>query len=153
MAKSLDALVAPTDAELIDQLNALTVRRVVGARPRGPEFLPVEVLLCLAASLVVDSQKYGSANADQAPPVVAQLARLFQRSPQSILAKMQNLNGGLSHGGRFEREAAQKLLSRNARAMLILYGRILANARFVGITSRKLPDFLSRVRKIRTDLE
>lgn len=142
MAKSLRSLTKPTDKEIIAQLNELILRKVDYGSAKGPVFLPVEILLCLSASLVIDIKKFGSANASNAPAVVLNLAHLFQRSPQSILAKINNLSGGLSHGGRFEREAAQKLLANNARPLLVIYGRILASARHVGISARRLPDFL-----------
>src|SRR5208282_3379047 len=67
---------------------------------RQVTFLPVETLLCLAASFLVNHRRFGGSTAHQAPEPVPSLARLFSRPPSSVLAKMANLDGSRSHGAR-----------------------------------------------------
>ena len=69
---------------------------------RQVTFLPVETLLCLAASFVINHRRFGGATAHQAPEPVPSLARLFSRPPSSVLAKMANLDGSRSHGARWD---------------------------------------------------
>jgi putative restriction endonuclease len=65
---------------------------------RQVDFLPVEALLCLAASYQVSHRRYGARTAEQAPEPVPSLASLFSRPASSILAKLANLDG--SRGAR-----------------------------------------------------
>ena len=58
--------------------------------------------MCLAASFPVNHRRFGGATAHQAPEPVPSLARLFSRPPSSVLAKMANLDGSRSHGGKWD---------------------------------------------------
>ena len=93
------------------QFRMLLERRPV-QQGRQVTFLPVETLLCLAASFVVNHRHFGGGTAHQAPEPVASLARLFSRPPSSVLAKMANLDGSRSHGARWDALAGAML--RNA---------------------------------------
>ena len=99
-------------AELADYLD-LTVgqarqqfrelmRRSPVSSGRQVMFLPIETLLCLAASFLVNHRRFGGSTAHLAPEPVPSLARLFSRPPSSILAKMANLDGSRSHGGKHD---------------------------------------------------
>jgi putative restriction endonuclease len=77
-------------AELADYLD-LTVgqarqqfRELARRRPvssgRQVTFLPVETLLCPAASFVVNHRHFGGSTAHQAPEPIPSLARLFSQS-------------------------------------------------------------------------
>src|SRR5258708_13628349 len=79
----------------------LVARRPV-PRGRQVDFVPVETLLCLAASFLVNHRRFGGTTAHQAPEPVPSLARLFSRPPSSVLAKMANLDGSRSHGARWD---------------------------------------------------
>src|SRR5262245_61167199 len=71
------------------QWRALETRPRV-ATGRQVDFVPVETLLCLAASLLVNHRRYGGSTAHRAEPPVPSLASLFRRPNSSILAKMAN---------------------------------------------------------------
>src|ERR1022692_4690648 len=75
-----------------------------GPVPSGRQvtFLPVETLLCLATSFLVNHRRFGGATAHQASEPVPSLALLFSRPPSSVLAKMANLDGSRSHGARWD---------------------------------------------------
>jgi putative restriction endonuclease len=104
-------------------------------------FSPVETLLCLAASLIVDHSKYGASNRDRAEEPIPSLARLFKRPNSSVIAKMANLDGSRTHGARHEIEIASRLLS-SPGELAALYRVILTAARDMGILAAQLPDFL-----------
>jgi putative restriction endonuclease len=123
-----------------DQFRALTARRPVQSG-RQVTFLPVETLLCLAASFLINHRHYGGSTAHQAPEPVPSLARLFSRPPSSVLAKMANLDGSRSHGGRWDVLAGAMLRNDPARFSRI-YRLLLEAARAEGIGSDRLPDFL-----------
>jgi putative restriction endonuclease len=89
----------PSVSHARDQFRQLLTRRPIQAG-RQVTFLPVETLLCLAASFVVNRRQFGGANVHNVPEPVPSLARLFCRSPTSVLAKMANLDGAYSHGGK-----------------------------------------------------
>jgi putative restriction endonuclease len=141
-------------AALADYLDMSAVaardqwRRIL-ARPRRPDdpkfrqvdFLPAETLLCLAASILVNHRSYGGSTSDKAPPPVPELARLFRRTPASILAKMANLDGSRPNGARHEVETAATLLADPVR-LTGLYQIILEAARAEGVGPVALPDFL-----------
>ena len=110
-------------------------------RKRGPDFLPLETLLCFGASLVVNHRSFGGSSAHRAPPPVLELAALFRRTPASILAKLANLDGSRSHGGKAEPELSQRLTAQPA-LMRILYSVIIDTARGHGVGPDRLPDFL-----------
>src|ERR1700733_8455009 len=123
-----------------DQFRALLARRPV-AGGRQVTFLPVETLLCLAASFLVNHRRYGGATAHRAPEPVPSLARLFSRPPSSVLAKMANLDGSRSHGARWDVLAGAVLRDDPARFSRV-YRVLLQAARAEGIGPDRLPDFL-----------
>lgn len=104
--------------------------------------MPVETLLCLAASFLVNHRQFGGSTADRAPEPVPSLARLFTRPPSSILAKMANLDGSRSHGARWDALAGAILRDDPARFSNV-YRLVLGAARAVGISTDRLPDFLN----------
>ena len=129
-----------TVSQARDEFQALLTRRPV---PGGRQvvFSPVETLLCLAASFLVNHRHFGGGTAHQAPEPVPSLARLFSRPPSSVLAKMANLDGSRSHGGRWDVLAGALLRDDPARFSRI-YRMLLHAARAEGIGPARLPDFL-----------
>jgi putative restriction endonuclease len=123
-----------------EQFRALLARRPVSGG-RQVTFLPVETLLCLAASFLVNHRRFGGSTAHQAPEPVPSLARLFSRRPSSVLAKMANLDGSRSHGARWDVLAGAMLREDPARFSAI-YRILLHAARAEGIGPGRLPDFL-----------
>jgi len=123
-----------------EQYRALLSRRPV-AGGRQVTFLPAETLLCLAASFTVNPRSFGGANVHRVPEPVPSLARLFSRSPSSVLEKMRNLNGSRPHGGRFDVLAGAVLRDDPARFSGV-YRVLLHAARAEGIGPDRLPDFL-----------
>lgn len=123
------------------QFTQLAVRSVVVSGQRQVDFVPVETLLCLAASFVVNHRRFGSGSAHRAPEPVPSLARLFARPPSSVLAKMANLDGSRSHGGRWDRLAGATLRE-HPEEFSRIYRLLLAGARAAGIGADRLPDFL-----------
>jgi putative restriction endonuclease len=123
-----------------EQFEELLARRPV---PGGRQvaFLPVETLLCLAASFLVNHRHYGGGTADQAPEPVPSLARLFSRPPSSVLAKMANLDGSRSHGARWD-VLAGAVLRNDPPRLSTVYRVLLHGARAVGVGPARLPDFL-----------
>jgi putative restriction endonuclease len=123
-----------------EQWQAIAVRTDA---PSGRQvvFTPVETIMCLAASILVDHRKYGSSAAPRAPFPVPQLAALFHRPNSSILAKMANLDGSRSHGGRHDLDVTRHLLG-TPGLLAYVYCRLLAAARDAGIDTDELPDFL-----------
>jgi putative restriction endonuclease len=122
------------------QYRDLLLRRPV-ASGRQADFLPVETLLCLAASFRVNHRHYGGGTAHQAPEPVPSLARLFSRPPSSILAKMANLDGSRTHGGKWDILAGATLRDDPDR-FTDLYRLLLSAARSEDIGQDQLPDFL-----------
>ena len=129
-----------TVSQARDQFRALLARLPVQGG-RQVTFLPVETLLCLAASFLVNHRHYGGSTAHQAPEPVPSLARLFSRPPSSVLAKMANLDGSRSHGGRWDVLAGAMLRDDPSRFSGI-YRLLLHAARAEGIDPARLPDFL-----------
>jgi putative restriction endonuclease len=123
-----------------EQYRALAARRPV-ATGKQVTFLPVETLLCLAASFVVNAHQFGGATAHRAPEPVPSLARLFSRPPSSVLSKMFNLDGSRTHGGRWDVLAGATLRDDLAR-FSHLYRVLLRAARLEGIGRERLADFL-----------
>jgi putative restriction endonuclease len=123
-----------------EQFRALRERRPV-THGRQVSFLPVETLLCLAASFLVNHRRFGGSTAHQAPEPVPALARLFSRRPSSILAKMANLDGSRSHGARWDVLAGAILRDDPAR-FTQTYRVLLHAARAEGIGPGQLADFL-----------
>ena len=124
-----------------EQFRALLSRRPVSSG-RQVTFLPAETLLCLAASFVVNHRHYGHGTENRAPEPVPSLARLLSRPLSSVLAKMANLDGSLSHGGKWDVLAGAMLRDDPARFSHI-YRVLLLAARLEGIGQDRLPDFLS----------
>jgi hypothetical protein len=90
-----------TVSQAQEQFRALLARGPVASR-RQVTFLPVETLLWLAVSFLVNHRHFGGSTAQRAPEPVPSLARLFSRPPGSVLAKMANLDGSRSHGARYD---------------------------------------------------
>lgn len=124
-----------------EQFRALRQRRPV-AVGRQVTFLPVETLLCLAASFVVNHRHFGGSTAHQAPEPVPSLARLFSRRPSSVLAKMANQDGSRSHGGRWDVLAGAILRDDPARFSRT-YRVLFQAARAEEIGPGQMSDFLS----------
>lgn len=124
-----------------EQWRAIAARRPVAPGGRQVDFVPVETLLCLAASLLVNHRRYGGRTSHLAEEPVPSLARLFRRPNSSVLAKMANLDGSRTHGARHEVEAAAVLLS-TPGALAAAYRLVLRAARDTGIDAAALPDFL-----------
>jgi putative restriction endonuclease len=123
-----------------EQFRMLAARRPVQGG-RQVAFIPVETLLCLAASFLVNHRRFGGTTAHQAPEPVPSLARLFCRPPSSVLAKMANLDGSRSHGARWDVLAGAMLRDDPARFSRV-YRVLLQAARAEGVGSDRLPDFL-----------
>src|ERR1700678_859516 len=117
------------------------MRRSPVSYGRQVVFLPVETLLCLAASFQINHRPFGGSAAHQAREPVPSLARLFSRPPSSVLAKMANLDGSRSHGGRWDVLAGAMLRDDPARFSRV-YRVLLQAARAEGVGSDRLPDFL-----------
>jgi len=116
-------------------------RRSPVSTGRQVTFLPVETLLCLAASFLVNHRRFGGSTAHQAPEPVPTLARLFSRPPSSVLAKMANLDGSRSHGGKWD-ILAGAMLREDSAQFTHIYRLLLRAARAEGIGGDALPDFL-----------
>ena len=137
LADYLDLTVSQARA----QFRELLSRRPVTDR-RQVAFRPVETLLCLAASFLVNHRQFGGTTAHQAPEPVPSLARLFSRPPSSVLAKMANLDGSRSHGAKWDALAGAMLRNDPAR-FSGMYQVLLEAARAEGIDRGRLPDFLA----------
>ncbi len=129
-----------TVSQAREQFRALLARRPV-ASGRQVTFLPVETLLCLACSFLVNHRHFGGSTANQAPEPVPSLARLFSRPPSSVLAKMANLDGSRSHGARHDVRAGA-MLRDDPPQFSRVYRVLLHGARAEGIGPDQLPDFL-----------
>jgi putative restriction endonuclease len=116
-------------------------RRSPVSTGRQVTFLPVETLLCLAASFLVNHRRFGGSTAHQAPEPVPTLARLFSRPPSSVLAKMANLDGSRSHGGKWD-ILAGAMLREDSAQFTHIFRVLLRAARAEGIDRASLPDFL-----------
>jgi putative restriction endonuclease len=123
-----------------EQFRSLLARRPV-ASGRQVTFLPVETLLCVACSFLVNHRHFGGSTAHQAPEPVPSLAGLFSRPPSSVLAKMANLDGSRAHGGRWD-VLAGAILRDDPAQFSRLYRVLLHAARAEGIGPSQLPDFL-----------
>lgn len=119
----------------------ILLRRSPVSSGRQVTFLPVETLLCLAASFLINHRRFGGTTAHQAPEPVPSLARLFSRPPSSVLAKMANLDGSRSHGGRWD-VLAGAMLRDDAAHFGHTYRVLLHAARAEGIGPDRLDDFL-----------
>jgi putative restriction endonuclease len=115
--------------------------RVPVTSGRQVDFVPVETLLCLAASLLVDHRRYGGSTSHRAAEPVPTLAHLFRRPNSSVLAKMANLDGSRRNGAKYEVEVAGQLLASPGH-LAAIYRVVLAAARSEGLAESRLPDFL-----------
>jgi len=132
-----------TPAAAREQWRRILVRppRPDDPKFRQVDFVPIETLLCLAASILINHRSYGGSTAHAAPTPVPELAALFRRTPASVLAKMANLDGSRANGARHEVETAATLLADPAR-MAAVYLIVIDAARAEGIGPAALPDFL-----------
>ena len=123
-----------------EQFRLLLHRRPV---PSGRQvtFLPVETLLCLAASYLINHRRFGGTTAHQAPEPVPSLAQLFSRPPSSVLAKMANLDGSRSNGAKWD-VLAGAMLRDDPAHFTHTYQVLLHAARSEGFDPGQLPDFL-----------
>lgn len=128
-------------AEARSQWRAVDARQPASGG-RQVDFTPVETLMCLAASLLVNHRRYGGSTADRAEQPVPALAALFRRPNSSVLAKMANLDGSRRNGARHEIEVAARLLATPGQ-LAATYRLLLQAARDSGIEAARLPDFLS----------
>lgn len=140
-SRELERFLDPTPDALREQWLSVLARKPVPRGTRQVHFIPSEVVLALCASLLIDHRPFGSSSAHKAGFPVQHLARLYHRPPTSILAKMANLDGTRSNGGKYELEVAARLQS-NGELLRDIYRRILRSARSVGIDRDQLPDFL-----------
>jgi putative restriction endonuclease len=124
-----------------EQFRELRLRRPVSVG-RQVDFLPAETLLCLAASFLVNHRQFGGSTAHRAPEPVPSLAALFSRRLSSVLAKMANLDGSRSHGGKWD-VLAGATLREDLERFTDIYRLLLQAARAEGIGSDRLPDFLN----------
>lgn len=141
MARELREYLAIAPAEARGQWLALLARGPAPEGKRQVDFVPVETLMCLAASLRVNHRRYGGSTAAQAAEPVPSLARLFSRPNSSVLAKMANLDGSRRNGAKNEIEVAERLLNAPG-ALAGVYLKLLDAAREAGIGPDRLPDFL-----------
>lgn len=111
------------------------------ASQSGLPYLPIETLLVLAAMRIVDRSKYGSSNRAQMPTPTPELAELLGRSLGSIHAKMSNLHGSMSNGGKQD-PAVYRHFSETPGELDEIYLVVLGTARLAGINASQLPDFL-----------
>ncbi len=137
----LDAYLKLTVSDAQAQFRKLLVRGDVAQGKRQVDFMPVETLLCLAASFVVNHRRYGGSTAHTAPAPVPELARLLRRRPSSVLAKMANLDGSRSHGAAHDASAGARLRE-DPTLFTHVYRVLLYAARAEGIGAGQLPDFL-----------
>lgn len=125
--------------------------RIIDRGPqRGERFLPLETVLCCAASLVVNHHRYGGRTNHLAPSPVPELARLFNRTHASILLKMANVDGSQQHGASIDVPIGIHVLGRPENLAQI-YADAFTAARSVGIDETRLPDFLDL--EIRRDVQ
>lgn len=122
------------------QWRELHTRGYPAAGKRQVAFIPIETLLSLAASFLVNHRQFGSTTADRAGLPVPQLAKLFKRPASSILAKMANLDGSRANGARLDLLMGTRLRA-DTELLSAVYRAILAGARAEGITDGQLPDF------------
>lgn len=141
MPEPLSAFIRLNKEDALAQWVTIKERSWPGSGKRQVTFLPVETLLCLCASLVVNHRKFGSATAHLAPEPVPSLALLFKRPSSSILAKMANLDGSRANGGKHELEGGVILLSSPSR-LTETYILLLSTARQAGVGAMELVDFL-----------
>lgn len=127
--------------DVIEQLRHLIDRALPTLGRRQEPFLPIETLLCYGLFFIFDPHHFGGRNIDQLPSIARRLAKVFRRSPSSILSKMLNLDGSRTNSARTEPILFATLVSQPSLFRGI-YNMILGAAREVGISNEELPDFL-----------
>jgi putative restriction endonuclease len=143
---------AVSDYTNVTASQARTEWASIVARPqrthgkRGPTFTPTEAILCLAAMRQVDHLQFGGSTSHHAASPVPELAKLFQRTPASILAKMANLDGSRRNGGGNEVASGAALIAGGGEGLDRAYLTIIRSARAMGILEECLPDFLGLAR-------
>jgi putative restriction endonuclease len=137
----LDDYLRLTVSAAREQFRVVISRTPVDPGKRQGSFLPVETLLCLAASFLVSPRGYGGSNIDQVPEPVPELARLFKRSRHSVLEKMGNLDNSRPNGAQWDASAGATLREQSA-LFAHIYRVLLHAARAEGIGADRLPDFL-----------
>lgn len=130
-----------TQEEFARQWRHLLSRPDLVPGRRQERFLPVEAILCAAASLRVNHHRYGGSTSHLAERPVPQLATLFRRTNASILAKMANVDGSRPNGAKQDIVIATVVLA-GTGTLQAVYLDILASARASGIGPDLLPDFL-----------
>jgi putative restriction endonuclease len=127
VARELRDYLAINSADARGQWLALVARRPAPEGKRQVDFIPVETLMSLAASLKVTHRNYGGSTAAKAGEPVPSLARLFSRPNSSVLAKMANPVGSRRNGAKHEIEVAERLPDvlelEGADANLVLLGQ------------------------------
>jgi putative restriction endonuclease len=130
----LDLTLAQAQQQWKSALSRVPAKRQV-------PFEPIETLLSLGASFLVNHRHYGGSTAQRAVSPIPELATLFRRPNSSILAKMANLDGSRPNGAKHDLLAGTRLRERPDDYARI-YRTIFATARVVGIARDQLPDFL-----------
>lgn len=139
MGSGVAVFIDLTDDMLHEQWLSILARTVVPQGVRQVNFVSCEVVLCHCASRLMDHSTYGSSTTHKAEFPVQHLSRLFKRPPTSILAKMANLDGTRSNGGRHELEVASRL--GDVELLQGVHIRILDMARRLGIDNEEFSDF------------
>lgn len=138
---ALDDYLRLTVSQAREQFGVLLGRTPAATGRKQGSFLPVETLLCLAASFRVTPNRYGGTNIEQVPEPVPALARLFLRSRASVLEKMRNLDNSRPNGAQWDALAGATLRERPT-LFTHIYRVLLHAARAEGIGAARLPDFL-----------
>jgi putative restriction endonuclease len=138
---NLDDYLKLTVSAAREQFRVLLARNPVEPGKKQGLFLPVETLLCLAASFLVSPRSYGGANIDRVPEPVPGMARLFKRPKSSVLEKMRNLDNSRAHGAQWDASAGATLREQPT-LFAHIYRVLLHAARAEGIGADRLPDFL-----------
>ena len=111
-------------------------------KPRQEPYTPVEAILCYGLFFVLDPHLYGGGRIDGSPQIVRDLARLFVRPPASITLKMKNLDGSMKNARKHEWRFFVEMAVDSTR-FAVLYNRVIAAAREMGVQQDWLPDFLA----------
>lgn len=127
--------------QAITQWSDVLNRSVLLAGQQQGSYLPIETLLANAATILIKANGYGGANSHKAGEPIPSLARVFKRTPGSILLKMANIDGTRKNGARNDQWVGREI-DPGSQMFTIIYQVIFEAARFVGIPQTVLPDFL-----------
>lgn len=130
-----------TESDARQQFQELLKREPAAEGERQDVFMPVETLLCLAASELVNHRQFGGKTAHLAPEPVQSLAELFRRRPSSVLAKMANLDGSRTNGAKWDEDVGRSLREQPTRFEHV-YRVLFQAGRTEGIGPDRLCDFL-----------